>query len=326
MASMQEILQDYSRQISEALQLGTDVDIGRDINKIVVAGMGGSAWPGDILAAILAEDKVGIPVFVVRDYHLPAYVDDKTLVFAVSYSGNTEETILMYSDALKKNARVIAITSGGKLRWLIPEANREVPLIKIPAGYEPRLATGFILIAMLNVLKRNILAKDPLANIQDTIQILTKSEGYSLKGGELAERLYKKIPLIYTSARLYPAAYVWKISFNETAKVHAFCNMFSEMNHNELSGFIRLNGDYHSVIIRDEKDSRQINKRIELTRDIIKKHGVEVTEILVKGNSFLTKMLTTIYLGMYTSYHLALKNNVNPSSVELQENLKRLLG
>lgn len=325
MAAMQEILQNYSRQISEALQLGTDVDIGRDINKIVVAGMGGSAWPGDILAAILAEDGVGIPVFVVRDYHLPAYVDDKTLVFAVSYSGNTEETILMYSDALKKKVRVIAITSGGKLRWLIPEANREVPLIKIPAGYEPRLATGFILIAMLNVLKRNILAKDPLANIQDTIQILTKSEGYSLKGMELAERLYKKIPLIYTSNRFYPAAYVWKISLNETAKVHAFCNMFSEMNHNELSGFIKLNGDYHVVIIRDEKDHRQINKRIDLTKEIIKKHGVDTTEILVKGNSFLTKMLTTVYLGLYTAYHLALKNNINPSSVELQENLKRLL-
>lgn len=322
---MSDILKNYPAQIRDALGLGTNVVLERDIDRIVIAGVGGSAWPGDVLKSILIEEKIHIPVEIVRDYILPGYVNEKTLVFAVTYSGDTEETILMYSDALKKKAQVVVIASGGKIRWLVNEAERPVSLIRIPSGYPPRLATGFILISMLNVLRKNILQKDPISDIKQTIQALGKPEGFSRKGSELAGKLFNKIPIIYASNRFYPAAYVWKISFNETAKIHAFCNCFSELNHNELSGFIKLNGDYHVIIIRDDKEHRQIQKRMELTKGLIKKHNVDVTELMIKGNSFLTKILTAIYLGIYTAYHLAAKNDVDPSSVEMQEDLKKNL-
>ncbi len=324
MPDMLETLNSYASQLRDALELGKGVEVNSNINRIIIAGMGGSAWPGDILAAILREEKIKIPIEIVRDYFLPAYVDEKTLVFVVSYSGNTEETILMYSSALKKNAQTVVITSGGKLRWLIKEADKQVSLIRIPSGYEPRLATGFILVSMLNVL-RGILPVNPLMNINKTVEALAKTNAYSQKALEVAERLFGKIPLIYTSNRFFPAAYVWKISINETAKMHAFCNSFSEINHNELSGFIQPNGSYHVLIIKDEMDYGQVKKRMNLTKAIIREHGVDVTELLVKGDSFMTKMLTVIYLGLFTAYHLALKNNVNPSSVDLQENLKKML-
>ncbi|MCK4521632.1 MAG: bifunctional phosphoglucose/phosphomannose isomerase, partial [Nanoarchaeota archaeon] len=148
---------------------------------------------------------------------------------------------------------------------------------------------------------------------------------YKEKAKQLAERLFNKVPLIYSSERLYAIAYKWKINFNENSKIHAFCNFFPELNHNEMVGFTKKNGDYYCIIIKDDYDERRIKKRMSITKDIITINKSPALELNITGTSDLVKIFSTIHIGDWTSYILALKNKVDPTPVKLVEYLKKKL-
>lgn len=310
------VIEDLPHQIHDAVKLAQGVKVDGEISSILITGMGGSGIPANIVQTLLRESKV--PVVVNKDYAIPAFVNDKTLVFVVSYSGNTEETLSAFKEALKKRAKIVIICSGGKLNQL----GSEVAKVLIPEGLPPRSAVGYLLFPILVVLHNSKIIKLSKDEILKAIDSLHAPE-LRKKAGELAEQLHAKIPLVYGSPLFEPVALRWKQAINENSKQHAFWNVFPELNHNEMMAYNRKSDGFHVVILRDEKDNVRVQKRIELTKEIVKAQGTSVTEILLKGDSLLVKMVTAIFLGDLMSYQLGIKNGVDPAETKMIEEFKK---
>ncbi len=317
--NMLKVVDEFPEQLSEAEELAERIKVSGEISSIMIAGMGGSGHPGDMLKAYAQSSGLKIPVYVVRDYFLPEYTSSKTLLFAISYSGNTEETVSALKHALRKGARAIVITSGGKLRAMAEQ--HSLPLVVVPSGIQPRLALGYMFVPILMILAGSGYVKDPRHDISKAVNFM-KSAKIKEQAKRLASKLAGKVPLIYSSAQMAIAAYIWKILINECSKAHAFSNTFPEMNHNEINAFKNLQAKYYAVFLKDELDFDRIRARMEITKDIISKAGVESTEIVLKGESFLTKLFTALQTGMYVSYYLALEYNTDPTPVPVIEELK----
>ena len=317
---MYSVLEDFSNQVRDAWKLAEDIKIS-DIDRIIITGMGGSALSGEILKSYLFNN-FKIPVEINKNYDLPEYANSKTLLWVSSYSGNTEETIEAFRKGNRKGCQIIAITSGGKLAELARKLNKT--LIKMPSGIQPRLAYGYSFFPILKILQNSGLIENKDIEIKKLVEVLGK-DIYKKKAEELSKKLEGKIPVIYSSERLYAVAYKWKINFNENSKIPAFCNYFPELNHNEMMGYTKLNGNYYILIIKDDYDDRRIKKRMEATKKIIQSCGTPVLELELTGTSDLMKIFSTIYLGDWTSYFLALRNKVDPTPVELVETLKKKL-
>jgi len=307
-------LENFSGQVRDASELGRNIKVKAPINNIVFCGMGGSGWPGDLMRAYLGTK---IPLFIVKDYSFPEFANEKTLALISSYSGKTQETISCFRQALKKKCKMIGIGTGGKLQELCKLNSK--PHIKVPAAGETRENIGSMFIPWLNVLHNSGMLKDPSQEIAHTVSAL-KNPRFKDRARSLADKLYKKIPII--SGRMAAVSYIWKTHLNETAKVHSFCNLVPEMDHNEMSAYERLNGNYYVIILEDEEDYRNIKDRLSLMKDIISKQGIETTRMVIKGKYLLTRMFSTIYLGWMASYYLALKNNADPSLTPLQHAIK----
>ncbi len=315
-------VKNLARQVEEASLIRLSGKVSPGISKVVVSGVGGSAIAGDVLKSYMHRSKV--PVFVCRSYDLPEFVDSGTLVFSVSYSGNTEETLSAVKKAFGKGAQVVAVSSGGKLIQQFVSMGR--PYIKLPQGLQPRASLAYQLIPMLSVLSELGVIPDASKEITDAINSLRAlSDEYDRRASALAGKLLGKVPLIYASERFASVAYRWKTQLNENAKIHAFANFFSELNHNEVVGYSSLNANYHVVILEDEFDHKRIKSRMQLTRSLISSKGVSSTHIRVSGDSMLTRLLSAIYIGDLVSVHLAGLENIDPEPVELIEGFKKEL-
>lgn len=316
------VLDDFPNQVHKGFfELVDKIKVEKkDFKNILFVGMGGSALPGDIAETFL-RDISKIPVFVHKSYGLPKFVDKDSLVFAVSYSGNTEETLDAYKVARGKSCTTVAVTSGGQLRKMV-ESDKK-PLILIPAGIQPRLAVGYQFFAILRVLQDLGIVKDNSDDIKKLVEKLKNPE-FKMKGEELATKLVEKVPIIYASDTMNVVAEMWKIAFNENCKIAAFYNYFPELNHNEMLGFTTPKANFYVIMIREDDCNRRIAKRFKITKDIISKKA-STTEIVVKGESHLLKIFTAIYIGYWTAYFLALKYGVDPTPVELVEELKKKL-
>lgn len=312
--NMLQVIKDFPNQCREALSLPKGLSISNNINNIVVAGMGGSAIGGDLLKSYMND--ANIPVYVNRDYKLPGFVNENSLVFAVSYSGNTEETLSSLKDAKEKNAQIIGITSGGKL------AIECKKVIKIPSGFQPRAALGYLFFPMLGVLHNSNIARVKNEDLNEVLEILKNTSKFNDDGEKLAKSLKEKIPVIYASEALGAVAMRWKTQINENAKMPAFYNVFSEMNHNEIAGYMGMSREFAAVIIRDKHDNERIKKRMDVCKEIMEAN-VNVEEVETQGSSLLARMFSAIYLGDFVSYYLALWNRVDPSPVEIIEAMKR---
>jgi len=313
---MLKVIKDFPNQCREALSLPKGLSISNDINNIVVAGMGGSAIGGDLLKGYMND--ANIPIYVNRDYKLPGFVDENSLVFAVSYSGNTEETLSSLKDAKEKNAQVIGITSGGKL------AIECKKVIKIPLGFQPRAALGYLFFPMLGVLHNSNIARVKNEDLNEMIETLKHTDKFNDYAQKLAKNLKGKIPIIYASDAFGAVAMRWKTQINENAKMPAFYNVFSEMNHNEIAGYQGMDRNFAAVIIRDKHDNSRIKKRMDVCKEIMEANA-NVEEVETQGNSLLVRMFSAIYLGDFVSYYLALWNRVDPGPVEVIEGMKKKL-
>lgn len=317
---MDLVLERFPQMCLDAVSLAKDVKIVEEVESIVIAGMGGSGIAGDILKHYLSD--LDIPIYIIKDYIIPKYVDDKSLVFVLSYSGNTEETIAFYKEAVKKSTKVISLCSGGKLEELCI-INRTT-CVKIPQGIQPRLSTLYLFFPMLIILQNSGLVENQLGYIKKTILALRKSF-FRERAKDLAEKIGNKIPIIYASTKFMPVAMKWKTDINENAKVHAFYNIYPEFNHNEINAYVNKNGEFYIVIIKDEDDLRRIRKRMDITKKLIKDKGYDITEMVIKGDCLLSKMFSAILLGTWVSYWLALLYHTDPTPVDIVEDLKKEL-
>lgn len=347
-ANMIELLEEFPQKMRDALRLGEEFSIpndfsstptsasnsARNFKNIVVLGMGGSAIGGDLLSDYFA-DELSIPIVVIRGYDIPKFVDENSLIFAVSYSGNTEETLSALKKCLEAKAKIIALTSGGKLAALSQENN--FPVIKVPVGIQPRAAISYLFFPILKALERLGLVKGRGGEIEETLNILQElSKEYGAKSpteNNLAKKvalsLYQHLPLIYGSEGLLGAvAMRWKTQINENSKWPCFWNVFSELDHNEIVGYEienSINRQVKIVYLQDREGSLRVEQRRRITRKIIEDKVAEFIVCPTKGKGKMARMFSLIYLGDLTSYYLAILNQIDPSPVACIEDLKKEL-
>jgi glucose/mannose-6-phosphate isomerase len=302
-----------------------------EIDNIVVLGMGGSGIAGDVLRAVASS--LPVPVIVLKQIRIPAFVGPRTLAFAVSYSGNTEETITMAGGALDAGARMIAVTAGGELAALAAE--RGAIHVRCADGYVmPRAALG-ALVAPLFVapFHMGIYPEAHAVLVQAQAQLKRRRDqcrpgaGPTNPAQELARRIGRTIPLIYGGGALGGvAAYRWKCDLNENAKAPAFSAAYPELDHNEICGWGQ-HGDVTRqvmtlVSLRHGFEHGRLAARIERTTELIEEALLQVLEVQAEGEGRLAQLLDLMYLGDWVSSYLALDNDVDPGPIDAITQLK----
>ncbi|HEU4914784.1 MAG TPA: bifunctional phosphoglucose/phosphomannose isomerase [Candidatus Saccharimonadales bacterium] len=297
------------------------------IQNVVLAGMGGSALPGVIMAS---WPQVRVPFEIVRGYSLPPYVHENTLFISSSYSGNTEETLEALMHAEERGAQIVIIAAGGKLADIAKEKN--YPLYAIPSGIQPRMATFYFLNAFVKILSPLGLTVSDGSELAEASEWL-RAELAKLaptiptaqnRAKQIAQELMGKTVIMYGGPLLFPAANKWKICMNENAKNTAWCNQYPEFNHNEFIGWSShpIEKPFAVVEIRSDLEHPRILKRFEVSERLLS--GNRPAPIVVKpeGDTLLKQLLWSIAMGDFVSVYLALLNGVNPTPVDLVEKLK----
>lgn len=323
-SNLRKVILEYPNQIHLGQKFAGKISVPKEkINykNLIICGMGGSALPAEILAEYLFfEEKSTLPVYICRDYQLPPYANKKSLIFISSYSGNTEETIACFEEALKKNFSVVAFTAGGKIETMALEKN--IPLVKYKINFpnfQPRYAVGYAVNSMLEVLtKYEILAMMPRIPKVD-------SREKEIFGEDLARKIKGSLPVFYASNRFRSLAQNWKIKINENSKTPAFWNVFPEINHNEMVGFTLPQSSIIAFFFQDKEEHPAILKRIKITEKLLRKKGIATEIINLEGKNYWEKLFSALVLGDWVSYYLALEYNQDPTPVKMVEDLKKAL-
>ena len=324
---MKEIILNFPQQFAKGISAAKNVKLAGPFANIIVCGMGGSALPGSLLPEL--GIKFDLPLFTHRDYGLPKIASQTSLIICVSFSGNTEEALSAYQEAIEKNYKVIAICTGGKLKELAEQNGLPVAIVPNDCG-QPRFGAGYLIAAVLKILSNCEIINNQDNNLLEMAQAL-QPQKYEEQGKALSQKLIDKIPIIYTANQYKSLARIWKIKFNENSKVMAFWNYFPELNHNEMVGFSKIQSakckvqSYFIIILRDGGDNPKILKRMEITADLIKESGAKVDFVEIAGKTKLEKMFNCLLLGDWTSYYLALAYGQNPVPVEIVEKFKQKL-
>ncbi len=330
---------DLPEQMEEALKISNNWKINPDdfleIKNIVVIGMGGSAIGGDLVRSYLAS-KLLVPFQVIRNYVLPEYVDDETLVIVSSYSGNTEETLAALDDAVGRKAMIAAISTGGMLEDVCKL--NEIPMAKLPEGLQPRAAIGYSFVPTLLFFEKIKLVKNLTKDVESTIKLLQQTRVEFIEDNDIdnnpakkmAKSIFGKIPIIYSGPTITDVVGIrWKGQICENAKNLAFANHYAEFNHNELVGWAdSINKFKKNLIVlqlHDADDHIQIVQRMDIVHKLIAELDVEVLEINSIGAAPLERMFYLIQFGDFMSYYLAILNDVDPSPVKVITRLKGML-
>jgi len=300
--------------------------------KIVFAGMGGSAIGGDLLKGWLRR-SLPIPTEVCREYTLPAYADEETLLFVTSYSGNTEEALSCLVEGVRRRCMIVAISSDGVLRELSEKTR--IPLVPLPGGYPPRSALPYLFFPLVIVLEKLGVVPKMGREVDEALTVLKEvREELRLEtpvlenpAKKIATRLQGHIPLITGFGCYVSVARRMKTQFNENSKTPAKSEAFPELNHNEVVGWTRrgrLTQTYCVLLLRDPDEAPEIKTRIEVTKSLVFKDGAaDVLEIWPRGQGILARMLSTMYVGDFASFYLALLYGVNPTPVAIIDELKK---
>ncbi|MEO5950733.1 MAG: bifunctional phosphoglucose/phosphomannose isomerase [Candidatus Saccharimonadales bacterium] len=318
------------QQSSYPMQVIHGENDGRDITRVVVAGMGGSALAALLLKTWL-KNELQVPFEIVRTYDLPDYVDYNTLVIASSYSGNTEETLRALNDARGRNAQVAIITSGGKLQELSEE--HSIAAVLTPGHLQPRMAVIYGLRALVAVLARfNVVRYDhfgEIADLADWLHDESSQWGSEIStdknyAKQLALLSVGKTPVFYGGALTAPVAYKWKISWNENAKNLAFWNEYPEFNHNEFIGWTSHPIEKPFVIfdLISHLEDSQILKRFAISDKLLSGLRPKANTVSLKGDTLIAQLLWASILADFVSIYVAILNAVDPAPVVIIEKLK----
>lgn len=304
----------------------------RRVNRVVVAGMGGSAIGGDLAAGLAALE--GLNIRVHRDYGLPLGMDARTLLILSSYSGETEETLSAYEAALSTPTKKLAVTSRGRLKALA--ADLGIPVLPMDYAAPPRAALGYGFIGLVGILHNLGLVKDKSADMEEMLatldaQTLSLGEGVPLASNpakRLANQFFGRLAVIYGGGFLEGVARRWKTQLNENAKAWAISEAFPELNHNAVVGYQfpeELGTHVFIALLHSPLLHPRIQLRYQATSEILAQRKVAHQILEGEGQSPLSQMMSLILLGDYVSYYLALLYGVDPSPVAVIDHLKRQL-
>ncbi len=325
-------IKNFSKQFAWEPQV-ENVEKLSGYKKFIVAGMGGSHLAADLIQTwrpdfdVIVWSNYGLPPLSLKELK-------ERLIIASSYSGNTEETIDAFEMAIKKKLNVAAVASGGKLITMAHML--KVPHIVVPSHMQPRMALGYSLKAILKIMGE----KKALADLSELAETFHPSRREQ-EGKKLARRLRGNVPVIYASFRNRAIAYNWKIKFNETGKIPAFCNVLPEANHNEMTGFsarggpasggdakrstARLSRNFHFIFLTDKEDGPRIAKRMSVMRKIFAKRGFKSEILPLRGGNVWEKIFSSLSLADWTAYYTAKLYGVEPEEVPMVEEFKKLI-
>lgn len=304
-----------------------------DIENIIVAAMGDSS-----LSAMIARVFPGttLPLEIVRDYTLPPYANDKSLVILASYSGNTEETLSIYAAAKARGCRLAVIAGGGRLLGLAKQDG--VPFIKIPQHAQPRYAGLYMFRALLDIVGSRYLVAEPAYEaairkacdmLQEPIAGWAPDRPTAVNAAKrLALEIMGKSVVIYSGSLLYPAAYKWKLGINQNAKQIAWTSQLPEYNHNEMTGWTKqpVNKPYAVLELLSSLEHPRVVKRFEIGDRLTSGMRPEAIRIQAEGDTVIAQLLYLFVFGEMVSIYLALLNGIDPAPLKLVDKFKEEMG
>ncbi|MBK9737416.1 MAG: bifunctional phosphoglucose/phosphomannose isomerase [Saprospiraceae bacterium] len=325
---MDQLIKKFPAQLKEALEIGEEAKIlshPSEIRNIIMAGMGGSGIGGAFVADIISGE-CKCPFNVVSGYILPTYINTHSLIIISSYSGNTEETLSALQQALKTEAKIVCIASGGKIIDLARQSGLDY--IILPSGWpSPRACLGFSLVQQLYILfKLGLISKSSIEQIRTAVDLLIfEQDDIMQKASKIAELLYKKMPVMYSTDRAESIGVRWRQQINENSKMLCWHHVLPEMNHNELVGWKSKHEDLAVIFLRNRDDLKRNQVRMDITKQIVGQYASTVIEIYSKGQSLTEKLMYMVHLGDWVSWYLAQLNNVDASEIMVIDQLKKEL-
>lgn len=324
---MNELITGFTNHLKEAIELGKNAEFkGTDISvaNVLICGLGGSGIGGSIIAQ-LVSGECKLPVVVNKDYNIPNFVSQDTLVICCSYSGNTEETLSMYEQATNKGATIAIITSGGKFDELAASNGHNI--IKIPGGLPPRAAFGLSFPQLLFTFsKYGLIEGSFVEKIEAAIELIDINEkDIQAEAKMLAGKLLGKTPVIYCEAPYEGVAIRFRQQINENSKMLCWHHVIPEMNHNELVGWRTTNDELGVVVFRSEQEYYRNSARIEQNKTVFGKYTNTINEVYAKGKDALIESLYLIHLGDWVSEYLADLKKIDSVEVDVITGLKNML-
>jgi glucose/mannose-6-phosphate isomerase len=325
------ILSDFPEQCRRGHDLPVPSGAAVRPRLVVVAGMGGSASGGDMVAACAAE-TLDIPILVHRGYGLPAAAGRDALVVAMSYSGDTVEVLSAAEVALARRVPLVTITAGGALGALAE--TRGLPRVTLPSGLMPRMALGYLVFPLLGVLAGCGVSVASAVEVDEALEVVAGQVDDLAPGCRLEKNPAKRIalgigdrlPAIYGGPLTATAAYRWKTDLEENAKVLAVAGAVPEMNHNEIEVWRGpAAAERHVVLLREDGESAHIARRFELIRDLAGPAAGGVSETWARGAGRLARILSLAYVSCWVSFYLAMLRGIDPWPVPMLEEVKRRL-
>ncbi|MDR2204245.1 MAG: bifunctional phosphoglucose/phosphomannose isomerase [Nitrososphaerota archaeon] len=334
-ADMLEFCLNMSKHYRAAANLATGIVVTGNIKprNIIITGMGGSAIGGELLKD-WAKNKVQVPIEVNREYHLPAYANEKTLVLVTSYTGDTEETLSALLCAIKSKCMIYCITSGGTLMKIAHQLN--IPYLQVPSGMPPRAALPYMLIPLLFFFEKIGLVSEVFKELNEALPIIEEIEKQNAVDTPVKDSLIKTlavnlegfIPVIYGFGVYSGVARRFKQQINENAKVMSKWDNLPELDHNEIVGYEKVEKHkerFATIFIRDKDEPIEIRSRIEITKSLMKKSEVGIYEVWGQGKSDLAKILSVIAVADFLSIYLAILRGVDSTPVQTIDKLKEAL-
>ena len=322
---MNQLIERFMEQLREGLDIGRNAHIqpaGAHIQHIYVAGLGGSGIGADFVASFI-QDECKIPFLVRKGYHVPAFVGHHTLAIASSYSGNTEETLISYDQIKEKGARLICVASGGKI---IEKAKADGnDYIQVPSNWpSPRACLGYSVTAQLWTLHHlGFISDRAIKALEASIDLLEKeAEDIHAQAKAIAERLHRKIPIIYIEDRMEPVAVRLRQQINENSKALCWHHVVPDMNHNELVGWREKNESLAVLYLRNDDDYNRNAVRMDINKKIISQYAGDIIEVYSKGVNMIEKSMYLVHLGDWISWYLAELRGVDALEVKVIDYLK----
>lgn len=322
---MNQLIARFPAQLKEALEIGRAAKINapeHEIRNIYVAGLGGSGIGADFVHEFV-KNECTVPFTIGKGYQIPASVGKNTLAICSSYSGNTEETLESYHQIETTGAKVIIVTSGGKLMEIAKEKGYDY--IQLPGDWpSPRACLGFSLVQQLFILEKLGLTGDSYTkSIEKSIGLIEQEmDDIKVEARKIAQVLDKKIPIIYTTDRMESVAVRLRQQINENAKMLCWHHVIPEMNHNELVGWKDKSDKWAVVYLRNEDDYDRNAKRIDINKEIISSYADTIIEIYSKGNDLVEKAMYLVHFGDWISWYLSELHGVDSIEVDVIDYLK----
>jgi glucose/mannose-6-phosphate isomerase len=321
---MKTLIRNFPLQLSQAISIGEQAKLTsykRKISNVFISGLGGSGIGGTIVSELVAMEAA-VPITVSKGYFIPKFVNENTLVIISSYSGNTEETLNCLYLALKRKAKIVCVSSGGKISEIARK--KKLDLITIPGGNPPRACLGYSLTQQFFILSYyGIISNKFKVQLKSAIELLDKKKQTIIKeANSIAKKLQGKTPIVYATTYFEGVAIRFRQQLNENSKILCGHQVIPEMNHNELVGWPSGTDRISVILLRDKDEYDRNNVRIEINKKVINKYTPHIIEVWSKGESQIEKALYFIHLVDWVSILLSEIKGVDAMEIRVIDHLK----